>query len=57
MSFSMKINNISKDISMNELKDRFLLSSLNSSRESLTYSNILSVLDVDRMKVQNNNSF
>jgi len=51
----VEINTISKDVNIDKLRDRFLLSSLNVSKETLTHSNILSILYINRMEAQSNN--
>ena len=53
----MKVNAISKDINMDELRGIFLLLSPNISRETSTHSDILFISYIDRMETQNNDLF
>ena len=54
---SMKVNAISKDINMDELRGIFLLLSPNISRGMSTHSDILFISYIDRMETQNNDLF
>jgi len=50
----VEINTISKDVNIDKLRDRFLLSSPNVLKETLTYSNILSIPYINRIEAQSN---
>ena len=52
MLYSVEVNNISKDINMDKLRGKSKSSSTNSSRESLTHSDISSVPYIDRIEVR-----
>ena len=56
MSNSMEPNTISKNVNIDLLRGRSNLSSSNLSIKSLAYSNLSSVLYVDIIEAQNNNS-
>jgi len=55
ISHLIEINAFFKDINIHELRGRSIVSSPNSSRNPLAYSDLLSVLYVDRMEAQNAN--
>jgi len=57
MSNSVEVHNFSKDINMDETKDRFVALSLISSRATSMYSNTLSIPYINRMEAQNNDLF
>jgi len=57
MLYLVEVNNISKYINMDKLRGKSKSSSTNSSRESLTYSDISSVPYMDRIEVQSKNLF
>jgi len=52
MSTSIKSNTASKDINIDESRERSMSSSLNTSKKSLAHSNLSFVLYMDRMEVQ-----
>jgi len=52
MSHPVEVNNISEDINIDELSGRSKSSSINSSRESSTHSDISFVPYVDRIETQ-----
>jgi len=57
MSHSLEVNIIFENINMDKLRGRLRLSSQNSLRESLVQSNLSSVLYMDRIEAQNNDTF
>ena len=56
ISYSKESNIVSKDINMNLPRDRSNSSSYNLSRELLTHPNFSSILYIDRIEAQNDNS-
>ena len=57
MSHSLEVNIIFENINMDKLRGRLRLSSQNSLRESLVQLNLSSVLYMDRIEAQNNDTF
>ena len=56
MPYPIEINTVSKDINMNLPRDRSNSSSYNLSRDLLTHPNFSSILYIDRIEAQNDNS-
>jgi len=55
ISNSKELNNISKNVYINDPRERSYTLSLNLSRESLAHSSISSILYAERIEIQNNN--